>query len=63
MVYCTVGDFIILDSDIEVLFNCLVKVIQWKIYQVSDLGKLLDDKLYAHQAIQIVPKDGCCREG
>jgi peptidyl-prolyl cis-trans isomerase SurA len=53
-IIATVGDFIILDSDIDKSYLELssqgnsVK----DITRCQMLGKLLEDKLYAHQAIQ-----------
>ena len=53
-VIATVGDYIILDSDIDKAFLELSSQNQSikDITRCQMLGKLLEDKLYAHQAIQ-----------
>lgn len=60
-VIATVGDYIILDSDVDKTFLELSSQGQSvkDITRCQMLGKLLEDKLYAHQAIQdsIVVKD------
>jgi peptidyl-prolyl cis-trans isomerase SurA len=60
-VIATVGDYIILDSDIDKTFLELSSQNQSikDITRCQMLGKLLEDKLYAHQAIQdsIIVKD------
>ncbi len=60
-IIATVGDYIILDSDIDKSFlemSCQGNSIK-DITRCQMLGKLMEDKLYAHQAIQdsIVVKD------
>ena len=65
-IIATVGDYIILDSDIDKSYLELssqgnsVK----DITRCQMLGKLLEDKLYAHQAVQdsIIVKDGEIKE-
>ncbi len=60
-VIATVGDYIILDSDIDKTFLELSSQGQSikDITRCQMLGKLLEDKLYAHQAVQdsIIVKD------
>src|SRR5690606_4837334 len=53
-VVAVVGDFVVLDSDIDLMY----KELQAQNVPIKDitrcelLGKLMEDKLYAHQAIQ-----------
>lgn len=65
-VIATVGDYIILDSDIDKTFLELTSQGNSikDITRCQMLGKLLEDKLYAHQAIQdsIVVKDAEVKE-
>lgn len=65
-VIATVGDYIILDSDIDKSFLELSSQGQSvrDITRCQMLGKLLEDKLYAHQAVQdsIIVKDEEIRE-
>ena len=53
-VVAVVGDFVVLDSDIDLMYKELEaeKVNTKDITRCELLGKLMEDKLYAHQAIQ-----------
>lgn len=53
-VVAVVGDFVVLDSDIDLMFKELqAQNIPTKdVTRCELLGKLMEDKLYAHQAIQ-----------
>lgn len=65
-IIATVGDYIILDSDIDKTFLELSSQGQSikDITRCQMLGKLLEDKLYAHQAVQdsIIVKDDEVKE-
>ena len=65
-IIATVGDFIVLDSDIDKSFLELSSQNQSikDITRCQMLGKLLEDKLYAHQAIQdsVIVKDDEIRD-